>query len=140
MCIRDRAEPCPREVLLRHNHALSTSESLCPRSAWYDRRYCRTSFFPKVQHSGQRFHLLLFRNLIEDLVRVLKSERLRHHGHRSSINHIVTGYATNTLGDSGGEKHCLPLLGAPADNPPDVRQKPHIQHHVRLVQDEYLNL
>src|SRR5680860_1265808 len=54
MCIRDRkrtsrhgnrawydpsrAEPCPREVLLRHNNALSTSESLCPRSTSYDRR------------------------------------------------------------------------------------------------------
>jgi len=37
------------------------------------------------------------------------------------------------------EQQVLPLLRKAAQDTPDVGQEPHVQHHVRLVEDEHLN-
>ncbi len=51
----------------------------------------------------------------------------------------LPGQLPDVVRHRGGEKQRLPILRQPLDDPADVRQKAHVEHAVRLIQNQHLN-
>jgi len=58
------------------------------------------------------------------------------HLHRDRVGQDLMGQFPYLIGHGGGEEKGLSLLRELLENPPDVGEKPHVEHLVRLVQDQ----
>ena len=52
----------------------------------------------------------------------------------------MLGKLLDLFGEGGREKHALALIGQQVENPPDIRQKAHIQHPVCFIQYQDFNI
>jgi len=90
----------------------------------------------------QEIEFLLLRNDIDDLLHCIHGHLLRLYLHHDGIHSPGGGKADDRPREGGAEHEGLALfLGRGAmDDHPDVGDEPHIEHSVRFVDDEDLDL
>ena len=93
------------------------------------------------EQAQQEAELLVAPRVVEHLLDALDGHLLRRHRDLRGVVHELVGELEDAEGQGGREQEGLPRLGRrqPAEDPPDVGDEPHVEHPVRLVENEHLD-
>ena len=89
-----------------------------------------------VEHVAQAGELVALGNLVVDLLDLRDGHLFGLHGDQLRRAHVARGQAPDHQRHRGGEEGSLAIARDPTEDPLDVGHEAHVQHAVRLVEDQ----